>query len=51
MVLNKVKCSNGTEIRFEETPYYYKITMGKRTWYWIKETGEFDGTSWTINKC
>ena len=50
MILNEVKLNNGDKIRFEETPYYFKITIGKRTWYWKKETGEFDGTSFTIAK-
>jgi len=50
MVLSEVKLDNGNEIRFEETPYYFKITIGKRTWYWKKETGEFDGTSFTRAK-
>jgi len=45
MILQENKLENGKTIRFEETPYYHKITVGKRTWYWIRETGEFDGTS------
>ena len=39
------KFTNGEEIVFEETPYYYKVTVGRKTWYWNKDTGEFDGTS------
>ena len=37
------KCSNGIILKFEETPYYYKVTVGNKTWYWDKDTGEFDG--------
>ena len=40
-----VKCQNGVELKFEETPYYYKVTVGSKTWYWNKDTGKFDGTS------
>lgn len=43
------KCKNGVEIRFEETPYYYKVTVGKRTWYWNRGTGQFDGTSCKVD--
>ena len=32
-------------IKFEVSEFYYTITVGKQTWYWIKETGEFDGHS------
>jgi len=39
------KCKNGVEIKFEETPYYYKITVGNSTWYWDRDTGQFDGHS------
>jgi hypothetical protein len=40
-----VKCDNGIEIKFGETPRYYKLTAGNKTWYWDRETGEYDGTS------
>ncbi|KKN25856.1 hypothetical protein LCGC14_0880430 [marine sediment metagenome] len=42
------KCKNGTALKFEETPYYYKVAVGKRTWYWNSDTGEFDGTSFRV---
>lgn len=42
------KCTNGVEIKFGETPCYYKVTVGKKTWYWNKDTGEFDGTSFPV---
>jgi len=41
------KCKNGAEIKFEETLYYCKVTVGNETWYWNKDTGEFDGESFT----
>ncbi len=37
------RCKNGVELKFEETPYYYKVTVGNKTWYWDKDTGEYDG--------
>ena len=27
------------------TQPFYMVTIGNKTWYWSKETGEFDGTS------
>lgn len=39
------KCENGIVLEFEETPYYFKVTVGHKTWYWNKDTGKFDGTS------
>jgi hypothetical protein len=27
-----VKCKNGVEIQFEETPYFYVITVGGKAW-------------------
>ena len=47
-MLSEVKVKNGDRIKFEETPYYFKITIGKRTWYWVRETGEYDGTSFKV---
>jgi hypothetical protein len=44
------KCKNGTEIKFEEDSFYYTVTVGKKTWYWKKDTGEFDGTSWEMRE-
>ena len=38
-------CKNGTKVVFEETEFYFKLTMGDKTWYWNKDTGEYDGTS------
>ena len=42
------KCENGVKIEFKETPHYYKITAGSKTWYWNGDTGEFDGTSYQV---
>ncbi|KKL84395.1 hypothetical protein LCGC14_1965160 [marine sediment metagenome] len=36
------------KVRFEITPYYYKVISGQGTWYWNKDTGEFDGTSYQV---
>lgn len=49
-ILSEVKLENGVNMKFEETPYYFKITVGNRTWYWKRETGEFDGTAFTRAK-
>ena len=43
------KCKNGVEIKFEETPYYYKVTVGNETWYWNRDTGQFDGHSCKVS--
>ncbi len=48
MVVSKVKCTNGWTVTFEETPYYFKLTVGNKTWYWNRDTGEFDGTSFKV---
>lgn len=45
----KVKCTNGKEIEFKETPYYYSVTVDSKTWYWNKDTGEFDGESFRLS--
>lgn len=45
MVIKELKCDNDVLIKIEETPYYYKVTVGGKTWYWTKGTGKFDGTS------
>ena len=43
------KCNNGVEIKFEETPYYYKVIVGSETWYWNMDTGQFDGHSCRVS--
>ena len=48
MLVSEVKCINGERIIFEETPYYFKITIGDRTWYWDKDTGKYDGESYLV---
>jgi len=45
MVIKELKASNGVKVIFEETPYYYKVTVGKKTWYWNRDTGKYDGVS------
>ena len=40
-----IKCDNGIEIRIEESQLYVKVIVNSYIWYWSKETGEFDGTS------
>jgi len=34
----------GNRIRIEVSPYYSKLIINNRVYYFIKETGEFDGT-------
>jgi len=50
MVIKETKSANGTRVVFEETPYYFKLTMGNKTWYWDRDTGKFDGTSWPMGR-
>ncbi|MBA7579759.1 hypothetical protein ES708_21635 [subsurface metagenome] len=50
MVKQEVKLKNDQSIKFEETPYYFKVSVGKRTWYWNRDTGEFDGTSCKVGE-
>jgi len=38
-----VQCGNGIIIQAEESPYYFMVTIGRKTWYWNIDTGEFDG--------
>lgn len=35
----------GHSIEIVTTPYYSKLIINHRTYYFIKETGMFDGTS------
>jgi len=45
-----IKCNNGVEIKIKESQRYVKVIAGNKTWYWNKETGEFDGTSFRVNE-
>lgn len=45
MVIQQSKCATGDAVTFEETPYYFKLTIGIKTWYWDKDTGKYDGIS------
>jgi len=44
-----VKCTDGTELKLEETSFYYRVTVGNKTWYWKKDTGKYDGVSVKVN--
>ena len=46
MVVSEAECTNGVCVRFEETPYYFKLTIGNKTWYWDGDTGKYDGVSY-----
>jgi len=48
VVTKELKCDNGAKVEFEETPYYFKLTIGDKTWYWDRDTGEYDGTSFKV---
>jgi len=43
-----IKCNNGVEIKIEESPLYVTVTVGNKTWYWNKDTGEYDNTSFKV---
>ena len=44
-----VKCRDGIELKFEERSFYYRVTVGNKSWYWNKETGKYDGVSIKVN--
>lgn len=48
MVVKVTKCKNGEEVSFKETPFYFKLTIGRKTWYWNRDTGKYDGTSYQV---
>jgi len=37
------------KVKFKVSPYYYMVKSGKKTWYWDRKTGRFDGTDWEVN--
>ncbi len=44
-----IECDDlGDKIKLAVSPYYFKVIVGKKTWYWNKDTGEFGGTSFRI---
>ncbi len=47
-LLAMYKDARKAEIKFEVSPFYFTVTNKHKTWYWNKETGEFDGTSWDM---
>ena len=42
--------ATGHKIRIEVSPYYSKLSIGDTTYYFKKNTGEFDGTSFPIKE-
>ena len=49
METKELKCTNGESVKLQETPFYFKLTIGNKTWYWDRDTGEYDGVSWGVN--
>ena len=39
----------GDRISVSVSPYYAKITVNSREYYFIRETGEFDGTATVVD--
>ena len=50
MVVSPYKAEDGTQIMVHESPQYFMVTVRGKTWYWSKEDGKFDGTSWDVKK-
>jgi len=50
LIIKEVKCTNGEDLRFEETPYYFKIIIGRKVWYWDRDTGKYDGTACQVEE-
>ena len=48
MVFGKIDLENGEKLEFKESPYYFTITIGKKTWYWDRDTGKYDGVSYQV---
>ena len=40
----------GKRIKFEITPYYFKLSVNNREYYFNKDSGEFDGSAVPINQ-
>ena len=53
-VLTKTKsieCDElGEKIKLEVSPYYLKVIVGRKTYYFEKETGKYDGTSFAMTE-
>ena len=46
-----IKCDElGDKIKLEVSPYYFKVIVGRKTYYFEKETGKFDGTSFDMTE-
>ncbi len=39
----------GNKLNLEVTPYYFKLSVNDREYYFNKDTGEFDGTAIPAN--
>jgi hypothetical protein len=44
----KVKPVSRNDIEIKSSPYYTVLTIGEKNYYFIKETGKFDGVSFDI---
>lgn len=42
--------ATGHKIRIGVSPYYSKLSIDDKTYYFKKDTGEFDGTSFPIKE-
>ncbi len=53
-VLTKTKsieCDDlGDKIKLGVSPYYLKVIVGRKIYYFEKETGKFDGTSFDMTE-
>ncbi len=46
-----IECDElGDKIKLEISSHYLEVTVGEKTYYFNKETGEFDGTSWPMKE-
>jgi hypothetical protein len=44
-----IECNElGDKIKLEISPYYLEVNVGSKTYYFKRETGEFDGTSYHL---
>ncbi len=44
-----IKCDElRDKIRLEVSPYYLKVIVGRKTYYFERKTGKFDGTSYQV---
>jgi len=50
-MLVTVELENGETLKFETTSEYYTVTVDKTTWYWRRDTGEFEGAGTKVLDC